>query len=999
MKTFQRKHPTNVQFNQQRKSVYKQLQLIRQIRTKNVIRGILASEKKATVSPTGMQAIRREAAGPDLSSATQIILGINGGYPFSNVGSSYRNLLRTHSLNVIIPENEVYYLIGHLNGWSMEVRKILGAMETMATLPNAHPVDALDALFLVAQQWGASNYLVKKVAYIASKAGKDAELIEPLSKISDLLEQRKYPTPFFSAMEDMDSDFDYFTRISNRVQLLSKYVSDGDFRQLLPLHNVIPVPLSKKDLGSYLRKSHSMSLVDEVVSLVQIFILKEQWPEIIDQINSFLSPEIYAAILKFMQIPFDTSRLYDDVDPYSADIVYYRRAAAFVEFEEPCKYRLFVDKIIGPRLMDNYIPPMDNSIITTPSVRDLTKTLNGFRKSSKYIDIQNSGVFLRTIWFLIYIDRNRTLSAFSHNDVRTILNNTMYLNILLSGDEIERLYATSNDESRSLITVLALALYKSRSNDDDVDFKFRLNLCKTVIDKFQGSIVSYIEWLLPSSPEVANFLLNVLDGPTLQKMYWLVKNPREADQIRQDILRAVGKTKGRLEYFVEADAIEAKAQVSKIQMYFDDSRMYVDGYAMKQWLIDNPSAYQQQYLQLLEHHAENLSVLKVAISRSGSEFKAETWTLSAYDYMLFEVAKAAFTQFCINTNFGIESYLGRRIRHNTLTGMMRGGVETLLEKGNYHILTYDDAFLQAHADWVEDYRSIIEHLRKDILQFKTIQKPKGIFYSDMNVDTEPTKTNIALLRGMATSANSIELFNEMLIRFCWQEIDPQLNTAAKFVTVDVLNNTTSRLNAHFANFNSDLQRQFLAELQNEVHDRFTRLGSWFRQPDSGFVSASIKQLGELIFMEATNGPVPTNQQINWSGNGYDIPMDGLSVHRMYDCLSVLIRNACKYGEVNVPINVDVDAQQAQKANIAKVTVHVASWLKDDASKQENVARLVKCFEENDIGTAMMKEGYSGIKKLRYIVSSCERSSDVKHVITNDICKISFTLTVELAETV
>lgn len=998
MGRFQRKQRKSERIARQKHAVFSELRAVRHARTKNIIRGILASEHASTVSSAGMKAIRREAVGADLTTATRIILGQNGGFPFSNVGSNYRSLLRLHDLNAIGTEHEVSFLIGHLNGWADEVRKILGAFEMMATLPLAQPVDALEALLVIAENWGASNYLAKKVAYIASKAGKNPELIGPLSKISEKLEQRKYPTPFFSAMEDMDPDFEYFTRISNRVQLVSKYVTDEDIRKLLPLHNIIPVPLSTKDLAFYLRKAHSMSLVDEVVAVVQLFILEEQWPSIVKQVEDSIDPEILAAIRNFLEVPFDTARIYDDVDAQSADFIYYRRSSAFVEFAEPCRYRLFVDRIICPRILPNLTIENEGKPRQEPTVRDLTKALNGFRRPNDYENVQNSGIFLRTVWFLIYINKNRTLSDFSHNDVRDILNKTMNLNILLTGNEIERLYATANDDSKPLITVLALALYKSKSNDDDIDFKFRLSLSNTILEKFNGDIVSYIEWLLPASPEVANFLLNVLDGPTLQKMYWLVKNPREADQIRQDILRAVGKARGRLEYFVEADAIEAKTQVSKIQMYFDDSRMYVDGYAMKQWLIDNPSSYQQQYLRLLEHHAESPTVLKLAISRSGNEIKAETWALSAYDYMLIEVAKAAFTQFCVNTNFGIESYLGRRIRHNTLTGMMRGGVETLIEKPHYHVLTYDSAFMNAHSQWVEDYRSIIEHLRKDVLQFKSNQKPRGVFQSEINVEGEPTKTNIALLRGMAASANSIELFNEMLIRFCWQEIDPQLNAAAKFVTVDILNNTTGRLNQHFTGFNTDLQKQFLSELQNEVHDRFTRLGSWFRQPDSGFVSASVKDLGDLIFMEATNGAVPTQQQVHWSGDGYEIAMDGLSVHRMYDCLSVLLRNAFKYGEDNYPINVDVQVQKSQKANIARMAVQVASWFKKDEEKGEHVKRLLKCFEENDIGTAMMKEGYSGIKKLRYIVASCEGISNVTYSISEDICKISFFLTVELAET-
>ncbi|UHS55503.1 hypothetical protein [Agrobacterium vaccinii] len=888
-------------------------------------------------------------------------------------------------------------MVGHLNGWVEEVRGILGAMGTMATLPSSSPTDALDALHVIADRWGASNYIAKKIAYVVAKDGRGGDYSKPLARLAQTLDQRNYSAPFFTSMEDMDPEFQYFASMSNRIKVLSKYVSD-DYRQLLPLHNMVPVPVSKGDLALYLRKSHSMSLVDEVVALVIIYNMRDEWPDIFDVVNKNLDKDIEESLQVFLDVKFDSSAIYSDASKEYSDMTYYRRSAAFVEFQEPSKYRLFVDKIVSKRILGRYLPEdIDLREYNIPTVRDLTRSRIGFRSPQDYKDPQKCGTFLRTIWFLLYLENHRSTHRISHLDLRKIFDNTLALDLLLKEEEIERLYATADDDSRPLITVLALALYKSRSNDEDVDFKFRSSLSQTIIDQFDGSLVSFIEWLLPTSPEVANFLLSVLDRQTLQKMYWLVTSPRQADQVRQDILRTVGKARGIIEYFVEADAIEAQRQVSKLQAYFDDSRMYVDGYAMKRWLLENPSSYTQQYIRLIEHTSEAAGGLKVNLVSSATGGPVDAGALSAFDYILVEVAKSAFAQFCENTNFGIESYLGRRIRHNTLTGMMRGGVETLIEKPYYHVLSFDDAFMQAHAKWVADYRALIEYLRRDVLQFRSPQKPRGIFFSELNTEDESTKLNIAALRSTAFAAKTSDVFNELLIRFCWQEIDPQLDTAAKLVTVEMLNNAIVKLNEHFGNFDQDLQRQLRAELQNEVHARFTRLGSWFRQPDSGFVSASSKELGNLIFMEANDGAVLPDRQLQWHGDGHETMLDGLSVHRMYDCLSVLIRNAHKYGVEDEPIEVRVTSIPSPQTNIAVLDVVVSSKLKDDDQREEHIRRLRDCFNEDDLSAAMVKEGYSGIKKLRYITYNSEGISTVSYEVSNDTCTLQYILTVEVAE--
>ncbi|MBO4228416.1 hypothetical protein [Bradyrhizobium neotropicale] len=107
----------------------------------------------------------------------------------------------------------------------------------------------------------------------------------------------------------------------------------------------------------------------------------------------------------------------------------------------------------------------------------------------------------------------------------------------------------------------------------------------------------------------------------------------------------------------------------KLRKYLDDSRLYVDGIAMQEWLVANPSTY-AQHIKMIEH---NLSVPTRSAKVEHGQLVQGTVSIpaaQAFNYVLMEVTKVAHEQFCIDRQFGIESYLGRR-RHNTLSGMMR----------------------------------------------------------------------------------------------------------------------------------------------------------------------------------------------------------------------------------------------------------------------------------------------------------------------------------------
>jgi hypothetical protein len=872
-------------------------------------------------------------------------------------------------------------------------------MRAFAQLPHSNPSDAINALAEFVSLYGASSYCVRKTAYLMSRYGKEASLQNASQRIAERVAQPQYPAPYFMAMELLNEDFAYFSGVSTRVQIHQKYV-DGDFRQFLALHDVVPVPLSRRDLAAHLRKTHSTSLVDEIVSIVCILNFRDRWPDLYDLLVIHLHPDILVALKAFTATDFDARALYDDAESHEADFVFYRRSLAFIEFSPCADYRAFVDAVLAPRLMPA-CPPVIDPIFKAQELfaaRDLTKVLQGFRQPNDFGKAQACGRFLRTVQLLSFLENHSTQVGFDQHDMRFICEHTIALDVLLTEDEIERLYASSDDASRPLVTVLALALYKARTRDEDVDFKFRFALCETVKARFRGRLEEFIDWLLPSTPQIANYLISILDRLTLQKLYWLIRSADEADITRQSLLRAVGRQRNSIAYFVEADSIEARRQVSKLRKYFDDSRLYVDGVAMKEWLVANPSAYAQQYVKMIEHNVQ-IPILSAKLE-NGQLIHTGTVDMSparAFDYVLLEVARVAYEQFCINRHFGIESYLGRRIRHNTLPGMMRGGVEDLIELPAYRILTYDDRFELANDAWIASYQKLIEHMRRDLLQFRSDSKPQGIFSSSLRGD-QNTLLNIAGLGNTIVTVRNTELMNELLIRFCWQEINPQLQAAAKLISVDLVKSTYDEIEGYLGHFTGELQGQYRQHLREAVHERFTRLASWFRQPEDGFVSASTRQLGELILLEAQDENLVDGRAVDWQGDAADIQIDGLSVHRMYDCLFVLLHNALNYGAKDKPVTVSVHQLARSHESVSQLHVSVSSAFSSSTERGRQIRRLQDSFASDHSEEAMVVEGYSGIRKLRYITHSNEGVTTAKFKVDEDKCFVSFSLTVELAKT-
>lgn len=972
------------------KDIYKLINKIRDIKRRNLIRGYIS---KPQITFSDADIMRRESSPQDSLIIGELLKGPLGLLSEKNTKKrkTCADLFRMTLLTPVDWKNEVWYTIGYMNSMKNIASEILDEMRNFVFLEKLDSYKALELLLDFSKKHGASNYLSYKLAFLRSTRELCPLSLSLVSEIEDEIEHRETPGMHFSALENISSNISLFMVAQRRTSGFSGKVN-GDYRKYLSLSNFIPTPLDKNDVSGFLLRSTESCLVDTVYAVLVIFSLVDELGEVTREFEKLLSPELVSKIVGIMKLSSETEDGIIVTDYYRNQcqdgyfsLELYRLSSALIERSRLAKFRNKLDRVISVRLLGEIIGKEAGKLSCSFNNKNIILAENN---SAIDEDLPISlDTFYRTFLFLLFISNNNNLLDVTKDEIKFIFNNTVGLDALLTEKEIRKLYLTSPVQTKGLVTVLALALFREKSIDPDVDFQFRTDFISHIKSEHNGSIIDFINYLLSDSLQIANYIVRTLDEVTLEKMYTLVKNASEASQIRCEILRAVGQKLNRIEYIIEADSITTRAKLSKLQKYFDSSRMYVDSVAMKKWLDSNPTISTEQYRALYPRVEARRSSL-----REGGEKNLLVIQVNDKDeYLVSQIVKDAFEQFCLNAEFGIQSYLGRRIRHNTLDGVTTDTVDAVFRKREYSSVMSNSNMLRTVETWISAYKSIIDKLRKDQLQFKS---NNSLFNATLDLDDQITKENIKSLANSLKSAGGTELLNDLVIAFCWKQITPQLENAARHIKTTLLKEANSSIDKYFSGCHSAIEDQLKLELHEAVNEVFRKVADWFQVPQTGFISASVTDLCQIIMHEMNR-----NNHIEFTGNALNIKYTGISVHRMYDCLAVLLNNAQKHGEKCSAILVDVCAIRAKSGSLLDyVSIDITSTVSEEYYMMSK-ERILQAIKLEETSKDMVTEGYTGIKKIKFITRASENQHTIRCVANDESRQLKLGFSIHAETTV
>lgn len=972
---------------------------------RNMVRGTISATARGSLSSAKIDILRSNIIETDMVAAAAVLEAPGGLRKRKVAGFTDGDLPLVHSASPKSAQLEAAYACGFLNAWRSDTETAIETIRILAEIAFFPEVDALTALLATAKSWGSSTYLSRKIAYAKEFFDLTLECEKIISEIDVVLEHKKFPNLQFYALENIKSAISLFTVARRHTNIMQK-VAKNNFRAAISLNTIVATPVNEEDCAGFLLRSVESSLIDTVAAIWIIFNLRDRFPDVFRAIKRHLDSQLIekmeyaissvsgkaAPALVDQETAFDADASHTAYRSESNSFFLYRRCAAFLEFSSLCSFRNDIDQVIGYRLMAPLMPEVAMWPAANFDDKDILKKPNGPFDISLHNSTDPSiDTFYRTYLFLRFIQDAQNVSSLNSSDIEYIFDNTVGLESLFLEKELRTLHYNAADEAKALISVLAMALYRAKSSDPDVDFDFRSRLETYIHDNFSGNITEFIDYIAPRCPEIANYIVTSLDEATLQKMYTIISSLEQAEAARRDILTTVGIHLNKIEYIVEAEAIETRAKVAKLKDYFDTSRMFVDSIAMKKWLSSNPSVYTQQFKENLPKLAARFAATKSILNSKGEEARLDIFSITTTDeYLVAEMAREAFREFCISNEFGIESYLGRRIRHNTLRGFMTKSTDAVLKRQENQPIIVGTPFGRAIAAWESQYNIYIERMRKEFLQFKSDSKPNALFNSAIDPVDPFTKRNIQQLV-QTLNSSSLEMLDELIVSFCWRQVAPQLDAASRQIRVSMAQEVTQSLDQSLNWFDGPEERKIKSALNEEISSVFAQVASWFQVPQTGFVPASIGEICNIIDMD--NGRPASTTTV--SGDLLSTRYYGISVHRLYDCLAALLQNAFKHGRSGSEVLVQVKPKPLDGANLHILEISVRSKLSNNYA--ECISRVESAVSSSDTGKEMVTEGYSGIKKVKFITRLNEGNSTVNfHVEEEDII-LSFVLRAEVAD--
>jgi hypothetical protein len=295
-----------------------------------------------------------------------------------------------------------------------------------------------------------------------------------------------------------------------------------------------------------------------------------------------------------------------------------------------------------------------------------------------------------------------------------------------------RLYLETfaKEEKDDLKSFIVTCLISRKSRRDSDMFVLRRLLQGILLSRFDGDLVKFLDFIEGIAPAAANFVYELCDETFLSQLFRIYQETDDFFEARAALHEWYGKNRDQPAYAQRANALRVDLKLQKLRGEIDDTRIYVDPSRFIEWVHDRLFVELSSVLRLKVAIAFNLLLLK--------EASAELPHQDTPERRLALVIGEAYKEFCTNTIFGIASYLGRRIRHGTLKGVMASPVATLRADPRFTKLFENEDFKHAFDMWYFKYVSGIDHVAAEYLQVHSSKKPKGLLDTDIFRKTEPT---------------------------------------------------------------------------------------------------------------------------------------------------------------------------------------------------------------------------------------------------------------------
>lgn len=660
-------------------------------------------------------------------------------------------------------------------------------------------------------------------------------------------------------------------------------------------------------------------------------------------------PEIEKAWSDIQKTKRATPIYFDETDPFS-DAWAFRGAPAFLEVKSLREYRASLQRLYNlpdlriakPITANTFEIEFFKDVVT---IHDLLPGEYGIYDPLPIrFDREVAGTLARTCGLVRVSINDPDFSSLNASEIGRLMGETFDVDRLLSP---ETLRAGANSAKDPFVILILLILLRAHSPLTLDLFNFKRNFQKYVKSECGGNIVAFVEAVYDIDRGITEYLVPLLDETTLSQIPFLVNTAEAVYETRAAILEWFALRFDEPSYKAKASQLRIDRKIASVRGQINETRINIDGLRFKQWV---ETKKQSEFSALIRQD----NVLAPFIEDVTSKRAFAEIRLSAHRDPNARAAVAimdSYREFCVNADFGVASYLGRRIRHGTLKGTL---LDNLPNPDAHNI---SPSVKMQYDRWLQNFKNLINEIT-EMLHFSGRGSSNNAVIS-ADIDTKE-KWDIAMVCLQSIYDNGkvdhgATIIPSIIEQYCWYIFEVELRLVQSAVLAVRSDRTLFKAKSTLSDVNAN---NFEKAVNLVVTNHFVTVASWFKKPPNISPVAEVGNILEVVCREARAEFATFQPKMTVTGN--EIVLSGGVYYHVYDALSVIIRNAAKHGKH--PGNICVISNIFDNGRGESLTISVKSHVKDDDTADQALERIRRAADGGAVDADVI-EGLSGIRKL------------------------------------
>lgn len=791
---------------------------------------------------------------------------------------------------------------------------------------------------------GNSLTLARKAAFVIGYAPKDSISHNACVELVGAYGVNNNNYGMMVTIDAIGTEFNYLD-LSYRFRDYATFERSASISRKISQLCFVPLATTKDDLVALVNASYEISLVDAA------FTLLSHQDEGIAEVT--VPASVLNAWRKLASQPHGSFQYLHEDDRY-LDLWVFRSAPAFLEYPAFRRVRYAFHALYdlpergsaggikvkalfreysaaffeGVDHVADIVPPVEHRVSATP----------------QKFDRETAGMLSRSCALVWVCEKDADFSGISTKDMALLMGQTFEIDRLVRTELLRHAVGTSSNPFVKLILQTLLRAHSAATRDN---FNFKDQFQKYVRDHHNGNILDFMEMVQSLDKKIIDYFVMLLDETMLSQMAFLMSSSEAIYEMRACLLEWHSKITNEPSGGDKAKQLRLDRKIAAVRGAINETRLNIDSVRFRQWIEQNKLS---DFSDFIRQPQPNLPPLSDLTDNS----KKITLFLAVHR----EPAKLAllalvqcYEEFCRNPDYGIASFLGRRIRHGTLRGTLLNGLNDV---GNV-----DHALLTQYHAWMKEFSTSIDALASRLNFRDKAAHKDGLLSAEIDSEQKWELCLICLSR-IFTQAQQDQgvMFAPFLIeQFCWLVFEAELSKLRASIGEE--RSKWGALKLHHPP-TDEMATKFERRINVTLGDHFATVISWFRKPPNISPVAELEHVIEVVIGEAREEYATFCPEVNLAINA-GLELSGATYYIVYDALTIGVRNAAKHGHHPGKVNIDAEVKDHDTAKVLEITVTSRLKENDDVS---NVLARIESAGLAGATDADVVEHLSGIRKLK-----------------------------------